>query len=225
MKVSKPKTEGHHTWTDDECAKFEKKWKIGTRERLAFDIMLYAGFRRSDASRFGKQHIRGGLIHMPTEKGPGKVTVILPLLPPQAVSIAATKTGDMVCTAKADGTTMSKEGFGNWFAEACVAADVPGRAHGLRKAGATRAASRSASDAQLDAIVGRSGRGMAAFYTKKANRVRLAQEATALLIPEPKSNAYSRTLSSGAGAAAKIEGNQILKKQMVGEAGLEPAKA
>lgn len=205
VKVSKPRTEGHHTWTDDECDRFEKKWPIGTRERLAFDIMLYTGFRRGDASRFGRQHIRHGLIHMTTEKGQGKVTVVLPLLHPLEQSIAATKTGDMVFIAKADGTAMSKEGFGNWFADACVAADVPGRAHGLRKAGATRAANRGASDAQLDAIFGWSGRGMAALYTKKANRTRLAQEAASLLIPEPKSNAYSRTLSSGAGAAENTD--------------------
>lgn len=184
VKVSKPKTEGHHTWTDEECDQYEAKWALGTRERLAFDIMLYTGFRRGDASRFGRQHVRNGLIHMTTEKGQGKVTVVLPLLPPLKESIEATKTGDMVFIAKADGTAMSKEGFGNWFAEACIAAGVPGRAHGLRKAGATRAANRGASDAQLDAIFGWSGRGMAALYTKKANRQRLAQEAAELLIPE-----------------------------------------
>lgn len=206
VKVSKPKTEGHHTWTDDECDRFEKKWPVGTRERLAFDILAYTGFRRGDASQFGRQHIRGGLIHMTTEKGQGKVTVVLPLLPPLAKSIEATKTGDMVFIAKPDGTAMTKESFGNWFADACVAADVPGRAHGLRKAGATRAANRGASDAQLDAIFGWSGRGMAALYTKKANRQRLAKEAASLLIPEPKKNSYSRTLSSGAGNAAKKRG-------------------
>lgn len=199
VKVSKPKTEGHHTWTDEECDAFEARWPIGTRERLAFDILLFTGFRRGDASRLGKQHVRGGLIHMTTEKGQGRVTVVLPLLPPLAESIAATKTGDMVYIAKPDGTAMTKESFGNWFAEACVAAGVPGRAHGLRKAGATRAANRGASDAQLDAIFGWSGRGMAALYTKKANRQRLAGEAASLLLPEPKSNAYSRTSSSGAG--------------------------
>lgn len=162
---------------------------------------------------------------MTTDKGQGKVTVVLPLLPPREESIEATKTGDMVFIAKADGTAMTKEGFGNWFADACIAADVPGRAHGLRKAGATRAANRGASDAQLDAIFGWSARGMAALYTKKANRTRLAREAAAPLIPEPKSNVYSRTSSSGAGNAAKKKGHRMLRKWVVGEAGLEPAKA
>jgi hypothetical protein len=37
----------------------------------------------------------------------------------------------------------AKESFGNWFRGACQAAGVPGSAHGLRKAGATRAAEHS----------------------------------------------------------------------------------
>lgn len=43
----------------------------------------------------------------------------------------------------------------------------------------------------------------AIVYAKKVNRQRLAEEAASLPIPEPESNAYSRTLSSGAGAASK----------------------
>jgi len=120
---------------------------------------------------------------------------------------------------------MSKEGFGNWFANACAAADLPGRAHSLRKAGATRVANREAFNAQLEATFGWSGRSMAAPYTKEANRTRLAQEVAALLIPEPKWNVYSRTSSSGARNIAKKKGNQMLRKVVVGEAGLEPAKA
>lgn len=206
IKASKPATDGHHTWTDEECDRFEARWPIGTRERLAFDILLYTGFRRGDAARFGRQNVRNGLIHITTEKSKGKVTVILPLLQPLADSINATRTGDLAFIAKADGAGMSKEGFGNWFAEACIAAGVPGRAHGLRKAGATRAANRGASDAQLDAIFGWSGRGMAALYTKKANRQKLAEEAASFLMPEPKPNIYSRTLLSGAGNGSKPDG-------------------
>jgi integrase len=39
---------------------------------------------------------------------------------------------------------MVKESFGAWFREACKSAGVPGSAHGLRKAGATRAAENGA---------------------------------------------------------------------------------
>lgn len=203
VKIVKPKTQGHHTWTDEECDRFEARWPIGTRERLAFDILLYTGFRRGDAAIFGKQHVRNGIITLRTEKSQGQVTVVLPLLPPLERSIAATKTGDLTFIASESGRGLSKESFGNWFAEACVAAGVPGRAHGLRKAGATRAANNGATESQLEAIFGWRGGGMASLYTRKANREKLARGAAALLMPEPKPNTYSRTSLSGAGTSAK----------------------
>lgn len=205
VKVGKPKTEGHHTWTDEECDRFEAKWPLGTRERLAFDILLYTGFRRGDAAIFGRQHIRNGVISLRTEKSQGAVQVILPLLPLLEASIAATKTGDLAFIAGPTGRGLSKESFGNWFAEACVAAGVPGRAHGLRKAGATRAANNGASESELEAIFGWRGGGMAALYTRKANREKLARKATSLLMPEPKPNIYSRTEVSGAGTGAVFD--------------------
>lgn len=193
VKVTKPRTEGHHTWTDEEVARFEAKWPLGTRERLAFDILLYTGLRRGDAAILGRQHVRDGVITIRTEKSQGVVTIVLPLLPPLAASIAATKTGDLTFIAGADGKGLTKESFGNWYRDACVAARVPGRAHGLRKAGATRAANAGASESQLEAIFGWRGGGMASLYTRKADRQRLAKDAAKLLMPEQKPDAYSRT--------------------------------
>ena len=50
---------GFFGWTDDELARFEAKWPVGTRQRLAFDLSLHTGFRRSDAVKIGRQHVRG----------------------------------------------------------------------------------------------------------------------------------------------------------------------
>jgi integrase len=94
---------------------------------------------------------------------------------------------------------MRKESFGNWFRNACKEAGVPGSAHGLRKAGATRAANNGATEAQLEAIFGWRGGGMAALYTREANRVKLAREAANKLLSEQDVNFYSRTLPLGAG--------------------------
>jgi integrase len=170
-----PKTEGFHTWTEEEIDRFEACWPIGTRERLALTILLYTGLRRGDAARLGRQHVRNGVIMLTTEKTGAKIVV--PLLPELAAVIEATKTGDLAFIAKADGAGMAKEGFGNWFRDACKAAAVPGSAHGLRKAGATRAANNGATVAQLEAIYGWSGGKMAALYTRAADRERLARQA------------------------------------------------
>ena len=72
---------------------------------------------------------------------------------------------------------MTKESFGNAFSEAARAAGVKKSAHGVRKIGATRAAENGATVAELEAIFGWQGGGMASLYTKAANRARLAKAA------------------------------------------------
>jgi integrase len=166
---------GFHAWTEAEIDAFETRWPIGTRERLAFAILLYTGLRRGDAAMLGRQHVKDGVIVMRAGKTGTQLTI--PILPELARVIAATKTGDLTFVTTATGKPMVKESFGNWFGEACDAAGVPGSAHGLRKAGAARAASNGATVAQLEAIFGWSGGRMAAHYTKSADRVRLAKEA------------------------------------------------
>ncbi len=39
------KSREFHTWTEGEIEQFEERWSIGTRERLAFDLLLYTGQR------------------------------------------------------------------------------------------------------------------------------------------------------------------------------------
>jgi len=98
---------------------------------------------------------------------------------------------------------MTKESFGNWFRDACKAADVPGSAHGLRKAGATRAANNGATVAQLEAIFGWSGGGMASLYTRQADRTRLAKEAMGKLSKGKTENIYSLTGKQSEGMTPK----------------------
>ena len=40
----------HHTWTEAEIEKYRETWPIGTRERLAFDLLLYTGQRVGDVA-------------------------------------------------------------------------------------------------------------------------------------------------------------------------------
>jgi len=198
--------DGFHTWTQEELDRFEARWPTGTRERLAFDLGLYTGLRRGDAVRVGRQHERDGVITIRTEKHrkgkPGEL-VALPILTPLEESIAATKTGDLTYLVTEAGRPWVKESFGNWFREACRAAGVPGSFHGLRKAGATRAAERGATERQLMAIYGWSTGKMAQHYTRSADRVRLARDAAQLLLPAQGENKDFPHLTPGAGASAK----------------------
>jgi integrase len=38
--------DGFHTWTDEEISRYETRWPLGTRERLALDLLLYTGLAR-----------------------------------------------------------------------------------------------------------------------------------------------------------------------------------
>jgi hypothetical protein len=53
---------GFRDWPEHAIEQFEAVYPIGTRERLAFALLLYTGQRRGDVIRMGRQHVRGGLI-------------------------------------------------------------------------------------------------------------------------------------------------------------------
>ncbi|MFZ0458730.1 MAG: tyrosine-type recombinase/integrase [Rhodoplanes sp.] len=178
------KGDGFIPWTEEHVAAYEKRWPIGTRERVWLDVLLYTGLRRGDAVRFGRQHVRDGVGSIKTEKSGGTLEITLPILPVLQATLDAGPCGDLTFIAGATGRPFTKESFGNEFKAACKAAGVPGSAHGVRKIAATRAANAGATVAQLEAIFGWTGGTMAAHYTRKADRKRLATAAMHLLANE-----------------------------------------
>ena len=62
-------SEGFHTWTDDEVARFEAAHPIGSKARLAFALLRYTGVRRSDVVKLGKGMERDGALHFTVTKG------------------------------------------------------------------------------------------------------------------------------------------------------------
>jgi integrase len=173
----RPRGDGFRPWTEDDVTAYEKRWPIGTRQRVWLDVLLYTGLRRGDAVRLGRQHVRDGIATIKTEKTGTAVT--LPILPVLAKTLAAGPCGDLTFVAGASGRPFTKESFGNEFREACRAAGVPGS--GVRKIAATRAANAGATVAQLEAIFGWQGGTMASLYTRAADRRRLALEGMHML--------------------------------------------
>jgi integrase len=134
--------------------------------------MLWTGLRRGDAARVGPQHVIDGRIELATAKTGQRVSIRI--LEPLARSIAATPCGKESFVAREDGKPMVKEGFGNWFGDACRAAGVPGSAHGLRKALAIKLALAGAADREIGAILGNE---MASLYARKASVPKLSDAA------------------------------------------------
>jgi integrase len=167
---------GFRKWTEEDMAAYDRRWPLGTRERVWRDVIAYTGLRRGDLVRIGRQHVRNGVATLKTEKG-FEVTVTLPILPILQTTLDAGPCGDMTFIVGAEGNPLTKESFGNAFRKACRAAGVPGSAHGIRKLAATRAAENGATEAELNAIFGWRGSTMARHYTREANTARLAIEA------------------------------------------------
>jgi integrase len=175
LDLLRSKAEGFHTWTMEEIEAYERRHPIGTKARLAMDLMLYTGLRKSDAVQVGHQHIRDGVLTIRPEKTKrtSNVTVTIRILPPLAESIAATKTGDLHLIVTEYGRPFTANGFGNWFRARCDEAGVSGSAHGLRKAGATKAAENGATTHELMAMFGWTTTAEAERYTKAADRRRM----------------------------------------------------
>jgi integrase len=184
---------GYHTWTVDEVRQYEERHPIGSKGRLALALLLYTGQRRSDVTRHGRQHLRDGKITFTQHKGrnrkPKRLT--LPILPVLQQIIDASPCGNMTFLVNDLGRPFTDAGFGNWFRDRCLEAGVPGRAHGLRKAGATIAAENGATASQLQAIFGWSSLRMASRYTEAADQERMAEKAMHLIEPKEQNRTKS----------------------------------
>lgn len=169
----RPKGAGFAAWTEDDVAAYCKRWPIGTRERAWFEVLINTGLRRGDAVRAGRPHLRDSVLTIQTEKT--GMVVSIPLSAKFLAILAQSPTGDLTFICGAGGRPLVKESFGNLFRKACVAAVVNKSAHGIRKLAATRIADAGATVAELEAIFGWSGGGMASLYTRTSDRTRLAR--------------------------------------------------
>lgn len=195
------KTEGFPAWTVEDVALFCERWPVGSRPRLALELILTSGLRRGDVHVAGKQHLRGRVFTMKTAKTGVEITVEFP----QSLmdTIAATPTGDMHFMVKDDGQPFaSKESFGNWFSARCRDAGVEKSAHGLRKLAATLAANDGASAHELMAHFGWVKVEQAETYTRQADRKRLGIKSSGRVADQIQ-NVLPRTAESGSGSGAK----------------------
>lgn len=175
----KNKTDGFHTWTEEEIEKFEAKHPHGTRARLAFDLLLYTGQRRSDVISMGWQHVDGATLRVRQQKT--RVALILPIVKRLKVSLDQAPHDNLTFLLTAHGKPFTAAGFGNWFRGIVGEAGLPAHcaAHGLRKAACRRLAEDNCSPHEIMAISGHKTLKEVERYTRAVNQVRLAATAMA----------------------------------------------
>jgi integrase len=169
------KVKGFHEWTEEEIAQFRAYWPMGTKPRLAMELVLWTGKRRSDAHCAAPP--KGGRMAF-TAKKTGKKQD-LPVAPQlQAAIDAMPAVGISTLLVTEYGTPFTVGGFGNWFKDKCEKAGLPQCSlHGLRKALARRAAERSVSQQGIKALGQWSGDREVAVYVAGANQKMLAEGA------------------------------------------------
>lgn len=191
-KIKKYKEGEFHTWTDAEINTFEAWWPEGTKERLAFALLLYTGQRLSDAVQMTRADLDEGVIQVAQQKTGARLWI--PLHPELQRIISISELNHMVILTTTYGKPFTAAGFGNWMAERIGAADLPDRCvtHGIRKAAARRLADAGCSAHEIMAITGHKTLEMVEHYTKAADQKRLAKAAVARL-PERRENGGSQT--------------------------------
>ena len=176
MPLLKRTSEGFREWTIFDIKKYEARWPIGTKERLALALLIYTGQRRSDIIVLGRQHEKDGWLYFTQHKNRERkpVHMSLPILSGQRKILDASPTGDLTYLVTQYGKPFKNESFGNWFRKAVRAAGLEGlSAHGLRKSAAVRLAEDGHSDHEIMAIGGWDTLNEVAGYTKGVRRKRI----------------------------------------------------
>lgn len=175
--IKRPALKEVRAWTEDEIAKFEAHWPIGSKQRLAFALMLHTGQRRSDVHRMTWGDIDGQMIRVVQQKTHARLSIplhaelrkVLAVAPSDHVAILTTRPG----------ASFTVAGFSNFLHDAVKAAGLPDdcRPHGLRKAAGRRLAEAGCTSHEIMAILGHKSLAEAERYTRAASQELLAESA------------------------------------------------
>jgi integrase len=167
----------HHTWTEDQLAAFETRWPLGTRERLAYDLLLWTGQRVGDVTRMRRSDIAAGAIHLVQAKT--KAELYVAIHPALARSMKAGPKNGLYLIGDVHGRPIKRERLSALIVRAAKDAALPPEcvAHGLRKAALRRLAEHGSTAKQMQAVSGHRTLGEIERYTRQADQKKLAKAA------------------------------------------------
>ena len=175
----------YHTWSDAELLAYEERWPLGTRERLAYSILLYTGQRGGDVVNMRRSDLMQGMIRVVQ----GKTAVdaddamLIPVHPELARALAAGPTKGLYLVGDKHGRPITRRRLTDFMRTAAHAAGLPPEcvAHGLRKANLRRLAEHGATTKEMAAVSGHRSLAEIERYTRRADQARLASAAVARL--------------------------------------------
>ncbi len=192
-KPPKGKKRGWATLSEDDIAKFVKRWPLGTKQYLSLAILVCLGQRRTDTVLIGPRNVVGGAydpkdfigrsIHLIQSKTGKELTIPLaPMLVEALTTLAAPADAPSFVTT-VSGRPYSRKSFGNVFSRWARMAGIKGQAspHTLRKAAARRLAEAGCTAHEIASITGHDSLAEVERYTKEVAQRLMAERAIAKL--------------------------------------------
>ncbi len=176
--IERFKSGTHHTWTEGELKTFESRWPLGTRERVAYALLLYTIQRVGDVAKMRRADIVDGELHVIQDKTGAEL--YLPILPTLAQAMKAYPAKGLALIGTENGKPLTRPGLSDFMARAIDRAGLPAKcvSHGLRKAGMRRMAEAGFTEKQIAAWSGHKTLREIERYTQAADQKRLARDAT-----------------------------------------------
>lgn len=171
--LDRPKIEGFPVAEADDIEAFQKRWPIGTRERLVFDLGLFTGAARVDLARLSRKNIKGDLLVYERQKS--GITARVPITAELSAVIGRTPDIAPTLILSGAGKPYTPESLGNLFRDAAVEAGMTARLHGLRKAFCVYWAEQGSSTHQIAAMAGHMSLSEVERYTRAADRERMVK--------------------------------------------------
>lgn len=167
----------HHTWTEAELKQFEAKWHLGTRQRLAYALLLYTGQRVGDVTKMSRADLADGLIHVVQQKTGAELWV--PIHPELDKAMKAYSARGLTLIGDQNGKPLQRAALSALMRTSIREAGLPPRcvAHGLRKAAMRRLAEADSTANQIASISGHKTLKEVERYTKAADQKKMARQA------------------------------------------------
>ncbi len=171
----------HHTWTEAELDQFENHWPRGTRQRLAYDTLLYTTQRLGDVVGLRRPMSGSEVFRFAQEKT--ETDMVIGIHAELWRTIEATPAKGIYLLGDPAGRPLTANALGKMMASAIEDAGLPPEcvAHGLRKAGMRRLAESGSTAHEIGAVSGHRSLKEIERYTAKVDQQRLAQSAIARL--------------------------------------------
>jgi integrase len=173
IELERPASRGFATAGAEDIEKFQKRWPIGTTERLIFDLAICTGAARADLVHLSRKDVADGILSFRRQKT--GVLAQVPVTPELRAVIDLTPDIAPAFLLTSRGRPFTAAGLGNRFGEAARAAGIAARLHGLRKGFCVYWAERGVTTHQIAAMAGHTSLSEVERYTRAADRRRMVK--------------------------------------------------